>query len=246
MPVDIVISDSPRARVGALMETPAHERPQERLEREGAGALRDAELLAMLLRTGTAGTDVLSVAHRLLHGAGSLAGLTRLTAEDFQRERGIGRVKALQLETVMEIARRILRQSREDGVVVETPEQVYAFFEDALPALDIEKCWVLCLNSRHRLRRCAELTKGTSESTLISPKEVLRAALLHGAREFIIVHNHPGGDPEPSKADYAATRRVREAAEVVGLSLLDHVILGNRETDRAGLGWFSFRSAGVL
>jgi len=230
----------------ALGALPDHERPQERLERLGAGALRDSELLAMLLRTGTAGEDVLRVAAGLLRDAGALGNLVRWTREDFQARRGIGRVKALQLETVMEIARRVVEQGRGANPLLDTPQAVADYFREVTPALDVEKCWVLCLDKRRRLLRSVEATKGTSDSTVINPRVVFRAAVANNATSVVVVHNHPSGDPEPSKADYAVTRRLREAADVVEVELLDHVVLGNPAVDRAGQGWFSFRAAGLL
>ncbi|MDR2845472.1 MAG: DNA repair protein RadC [Puniceicoccales bacterium] len=229
-----------------LAQIPTHERPQERLEKLGARALQDAELIAMLLRTGTAGEDVLSVASRLVHTAGSLGNLVSWTQEDFVARRGIGHVKALQLVTVMEIARRIVEQGKESAPVLDRPQDIFQFFQDIIQGLEVEKCWVLCLNTRHRLIRCEEVTSGTLQNTLIEPREVLRFALRLGAAAIVIVHNHPSGDPEPSKPDITSTRRMREAADVMDIALLDHVILGNPANDRLQQGWFSFKLAGVL
>ncbi|MDR2429504.1 MAG: DNA repair protein RadC [Puniceicoccales bacterium] len=229
-----------------LTSVPTHERPQERLEKLGARALQDAELVAMLLRSGTVGENVLTVASRLVHEAGSLGNLVAWTREDFAARRGIGHVKALQLVTVMEIARRIMEQGKEAAPLLESPAQVYPFFRDIIHGLDIEKCWVLCLNTRHRLIRCVEITSGTANSTLIHPREVFRPVLRLGASAAILAHNHPGGDPEPSKSDIVSTRQLRDAANILGVGLLDHIILGNPASDARGQGWFSFKNAGLL
>ena len=226
--------------------TPLHELPQERLERLGPRALHDAELLAMLLRSGTAGENVLSVATRLILDAGSLRNLVEWDREDFQERNGIGPVKALQLLTVMEIARRIREQDKDVEPILDTPAAVYQYFQDILPGIDVEKCWVLCLNTRHRLKRCVELTTGTMQSTLIHPREIFRQVFRFKATAVLIVHNHPGGDPEPSRSDFNATRQIVEAAKVLEVDFVDHIVLGSPEHDRAGQGWFSFRSAGML
>ncbi|MDR3229470.1 MAG: DNA repair protein RadC [Puniceicoccales bacterium] len=227
-----------------LSQMPEAERPQERLEKLGPRALADAELLAMILRFGTKGEDVLKVATHLVHDAGSLANLVAWSPEDFAERRGIGKVKALQLMTVFEIARRVIEQRKPADMG--TPGAVSEYFRDVVLGLDVEKCWVLCLNSRNHLQRCIEITSGTSNSTLVTPQGVFRPALRLAATAVIVVHNHPSGDPEPSRADFAATRRLKEAGEILNIELRDHIVLGTPAADKVGQGWFSFRAAGVL
>ncbi|EIP97536.1 DNA repair protein radc [Opitutaceae bacterium TAV1] len=222
------------------------ERPQERLARLGPGSLGDVELLAMLLRSGTRGHDVITLATRLLKEAGSLHGLTRWSAADFRRLRGIGPVKALQLVTVMEVARRILCQGVGEAPLMSDSAAVAAFMQARVQGLAVEKCWTLCLNVRKRLIRCVEITSGTANQALCHAREVFRDAIRESACGVILVHNHPGGDPMPSKADIEQTRRLRAAAEVVQIELVDHVIVGHRDADPAGRGFFSFREAGMI
>lgn len=234
------------AATAPLREMPAHERPQERLERLGARALLDSELLAMLLRTGTQHENVVSVATRLVREAGSLLNLVNWTVDDFAGRNGIGRVKALQLVTVFEIARRVREQGKDATPLLDNPREVFAYFQDIVQGLGVEKCWVLCMDKKLRLIRCIEVTSGIADTTLIHPRAVFQPVLRLGASRAILVHNHPSGDPEPSKADIVATRQVREAAKVLGVDLADHVILGSPERDRGGNGWFSFKAAGLL
>ena len=222
------------------------ERPQERLEKHGAAALSDTELLAMLLRSGTQGQDVLTLATRLVAEAGSLAGLIAWTEPDFRRLKGIGRVKALQLVTVMEIARRVLGQQAGDAPLLESAELVAAYFAPIATGLSVEKFWVLCLNRKNRLLKRVEVTSGTASSSLVHPREVFREAIREGALAIICVHNHPSGDPSPSSADMQVTRQLRDAAKTVGIDLLDHVIVGQKAHDPAGLGYYSFRAAGLI
>ena len=222
------------------------ERPQERLERLGPGALSDAELLAMLLRSGRKGQSVVAISQQLITAGGSFAGLTRWREADFRRIKGIGRIKALQLITVMEIARRVLVAPREELPILNRPELVFAHFQPQTAGLTVEKFWVLCLNRKNRLIRQVELTSGTATSSLAHPREVFREAVHHGATSIICVHNHPSGDPAPSAADVQVTRQLREASRAVDIELLDHLIMGQPGADPRGQGYYSFREAGVL
>ncbi len=224
----------------------AGERPQERLEKHGAGALSDSELLAMLLRSGQKGLSVVGMSQQLITEAGSLAGLTRWREADFRKIKGIGRIKALQLITVMEIARRVLGTAAEPNPVLNRPELVYDHFRSLITGLAVEKFWVLCLNRKNRLIRQVEITSGTATSSLAHPREVFREAIHHGATAVVCVHNHPSGDPAPSAADVQVTRQLREAAKTVDIDLQDHVIVGQTAADPRGTGYYSFREAGVL
>jgi DNA repair protein RadC len=229
-----------------LREMPASERPQERLQRLGPAALSDTELLAMLLRSGTRGHDVLSVATRLLADAGSLAQLITWRENDFCRLKGIGRVKALQLMTVTEIARRILTQQSGDAPLLDRPELVAAYFQPLIAGLDVEKFWVLCLNRKGRLIKRVEITSGIATACLAHPREVFREAIRESAVSIVCVHNHPSGDPQPSAQDMHMTRQLREAAKTMAIDLIDHLVLGQANRDPAGVGHYSFRAAGFL
>lgn len=229
-----------------LRETAVGERPQERLEKFGAGALSDTELLAMLLRSGTRGQDVLTLASRLIVEAGSLAGLIAWRAADFRKLKGIGRVKALQLVTVMEVARRVIGQQAGDAPMLARADLVAAYFQPIISGLEVEKFWVLCLNRKNRLLKRVEITSGTATAALAHPREVFRAAIREAASAVVCVHNHPSGDPAPSAADLQVTRQIREAARAVDIALLDHVIVGFVNADPIGRGYYSFRASGLL
>lgn len=229
-----------------LLATAVGERPQERLIRHGAGALSDAELIAMLLRNGTRGQDVLTLAGRLVHDAGSLAGLIRWTEPDFRRLKGIGPVKALQLVAVMEVARRVISQPAGETPILQTPEAIWAHLLPVATGLTVEKFWVLCLNRKNRLLKRVEISSGTATSALAHPREVFREAVRAAATAILCAHNHPSGDPAPSAADLQVTRLLREAARAIDIPLVDHVIIGRAEADPLGTGYFSFRHAGLL
>jgi DNA repair protein RadC len=225
---------------------PVGERPQERLERFGAAALSDTELLAMVVRSGTRGQDVLTLSSRLLSDAGSLAGLLSWHEADFRALKGIGRVKALQLVATMEVARRAITFPASEAPVLGRPDQIVAHLEGAASGLEVEKFWVLCLNRRNRLRKRVEISSGTATAALAHPREVFRSAVREGATAVACVHNHPSGDPSPSASDIQLTRQLRDAGAAVDIPLLDHVIIGRRGADPLGRGYYSFREAGLL
>lgn len=216
------------------------------MERFGPAALGDAELLALLLRSGTRGQDVLTLAGRLLAEAGSLPRLLVWREADFRRLRGIGRVKALQLVAVMEISRRALGEPREEGPLLGRAELVARYLRPVASSLEVEKFWVLCLNRKNRLLKAVEVTSGTATSALAHPREVFRAAIREAASALVCAHNHPSGDPSPSAADLQITHLLREAAKTVEISLIDHVILGRAGADPLGRGYYSFREAGLM
>jgi DNA repair protein RadC len=225
-----------------LRETAVAERPQERMEKYGVAALSDTELLAMLLRSGTRGLDVLSLSGQLI----ALAGLVTWTDADFRQLKGIGRVKALQLVTVMEVVRRVVIQQGEEAPLLNRAELVFQFMKRRVAGLEVEKFFVLCLNRKNRLLKCVELTSGTATAALAHPREVFRAAVRESASGIICTHNHPSGDPAPSAPDLHVTRLIREAARAVDIELIDHVIVGRPTADPLGKGYYSFREAGVL
>jgi DNA repair protein RadC len=246
----MVITESPIAPsypvLNRLRETITGERPQERMEKFGAAALSDTELLAMLLRNGTRGQDVLTLAARLVTAAGSLAALVAWQPREFQRLKGIGRIKALQLTTVMEIARRVVSHQSGESPLLNRADLVFAHVQSMVTGLEVEKFWVLCLNRKNRLQKCVEVSSGTATAALAHPREVFRAAIRESAAAVICLHNHPSGDPAPSAADLHVTRQLREAAKAVDINLLDHVIVGRLGADPAGRGYFSFRDAGLM
>ncbi len=229
-----------------LREIAVAERPQERLEKHGASALSDTELLAMLLRSGTRGHDVLTLASRLIKDAGSLGALIQWQPADFQKLHGIGRVKALQLLAVMEVARRVIGQQAEVEPLLDRAKLVFEHLQPIVVGLEVEKFWVLCLNRKNRLIKCVEVTSGTATAALAHPREVYRAAIREAASAVICAHNHPSGDPAPSAPDLHVTRQLREASRAVEIELIDHVIIGRPGTDPLGRGYFSFREAGML
>jgi DNA repair protein RadC len=240
------VEDSGKYRI-RLRDMAASERPQERLERLGPGALSDTELLAMLLRSGSSSQDVITLSSRLITEAGSLKALLTWSETDFQKMNGIGKVKALQLLTVMEIARRVLSTAEsEDPLVLEEPQQVFHYFFPKLAGLAVERFYICALNRRNGLIRDFEITSGTATSSLVHPREVFRPAIQWSATAIIAVHNHPSGDPTPSPADIQVTRKLKAAAAALEVDFLDHVIIGNPGIGHGNPGYYSFSEAGLI
>ncbi|MBL9186745.1 MAG: DNA repair protein RadC [Opitutaceae bacterium] len=222
------------------------EKPQRRMEDYGSGALSDTELVAMLLQDGGVPAEAaVGTASRLLAEAGSIRGLARWEAQDYRRLRGIGPRKAGQLAAVTEIARRMMAAG-EARPVLNRPEQIAEYLKPYAAGLTVEKFWVLCLDRKNRLLKRVEITSGTATATLAHPREVFRAAIRESAAAVACAHNHPSGDPAPSAADLQATKQLREASRAVDIVLVDHVVVGAREHDPLGQGFYSFRAAGLI
>ncbi len=240
--------DSAPPNANRLRSLADGERPQERMARHGVESLSDTELLAMVLRSGTRGHDVLTLAGELLARAGSLGQLLRWQEADFCQLKGIGKVKAMQLVVVFTLARRVLQEEKHAGLAphLETPAQIADYLQPHILGLAVEKFWVLCLNRKNRLLKCVEITSGTATNSLAHPREVFREAIRVGATAVVCAHNHPSGDPAPSAPDRAVTRQLREAAQTVQIELHDHLVLGAKAADPLGLGYYSFRAAGLV
>ncbi len=230
----------PPERICDLHET---ERPREKLLKLGPKALTDAELLAIFFRSGTKGANAVDIGRGLIRKHGSLQNLARRTVEDYQAEPGIGPVKAIELAAVFEMAVRVA-QERLKSVPLDSPDLVYEFLGPEMRALNKESLRLLLVDTKYRLIRVEQISLGTLNETSAHPRDILRPVLVQGAYGFILVHNHPSGDPSPSSADIALTRRLREAAELLQVNFLDHVIIGSPSD--AHDAYYSFRESGVL
>tara|TARA_B110000305_G_scaffold225321_1_gene271791 strand:- start:535 stop:1257 length:723 start_codon:yes stop_codon:yes gene_type:complete len=230
----------------SLKDLPLEDRPQEKLERLGPTPLTDRELLAMLVRSGTSKYDVLAIADELIRSAGSLAGLLRWDASDFQKIIGIGKIKALQLSTQVEIAKRMMRGERTSDLRMDDPQKVWEYLYPEVRADSVEKVWVLCLDRKNKLIRAEPVTSGTATGSLVHPREVFRPAIRCGATAVILAHNHPSGDPTPSSADLRVTKKIFEASKTVDFEMHDHVIIGEIENCPNNKGYYSFSDSGLL
>lgn len=226
-----------------IQELPAQERPREKLAAQGAGALSDSELIAILLRTGVRGANAVDVARELLIRFGSLAALARASIPELSKVKGIGRTKAVQLAAAFGLASRLARESL-DGTPIDSPGRVFELLGSEMRQLAKESLRVVLLDTRMRLIRAEQVSLGSLNETLAHPREIFRPAILHNAYAFILVHNHPSGDPAPSDADRRLTIRIADAARTLQVNLFDHVIIGSPAPGRAP--YFSFRESGIL
>ena len=206
-------------------QLPKDIQPYERCMEQGAGALNNAELLAVILRTGSVGENSLELASRLL-AIESLSGLVSMTVAQLTKIRGIGKVKATQLQCIGELSRR-LSVSRQQGIVLDSPQAVGNYYMNRLKDERQEQVLLVFLNNKGALIRDLVLTKGTVNQTILSPREVFIEAFRYQAVKIILIHNHPSGDPTPSAEDVAVTRQIQKAGELTAIPLLDHIIIGD-------------------
>lgn len=209
-----------------LKDLPPDARPREKLLARGPAALGDAELLALLLRTGMAGKNVLALAQELLDTFCGIAGLLNTSAEELKRIKGLGGpAKRAELVAVLELARRALAQQLKSRTVFDSPDAVKNYLQLQLAARPHEVFAVLFLDAQHRLLAMEELFRGTLTQTSVYPREVVLRALHHQAGAVVLAHNHPSGVAEPSRADEALTQTLKAALALVDVRVLDHVIV---------------------
>ena len=227
-----------------ILEMPPDERPRERLMRGGAGALSDAELLAIFIRTGTQGRNAVAVGRELLKKHGDLGGLSRCTLAELRKAaKGIGLAKACELLAVFEISKRLAR-GMAPRPKIDHPQAIYDLLAPDLQTLRREVVRVLLLNTKYELIAMEEVSSGSINESVAHPREIFRPALVHSAFAVAVAHNHPSGDPSPSEADRRLTRRLADAAQILGVNLLDHVIIGTPAPGRQA--FTSFRELGLL
>lgn len=210
----------------SITQWPAAERPREKLLARGAGALSDAELLAIFLRTGVPGKSAVDLARELLNDFGGLRRLLTAAHSDFCTRHGLGNAKYAQLQAVLEMARRHLQETLERGDALTSPAATRQYLAARLRDLDHEVFACLFLDTRNRVIRYEELFRGTLDGASVHPREVVKRALGLNAAAIIFAHNHPSGVAEPSGADERITRRLRDALALVEIRVLDHIVVG--------------------
>jgi DNA repair protein RadC len=211
-----------------IRELPTSERPRERLRDHGAAALTNAELLAIILRSGPAKQNVLNLASSLLARHGGLGGLARLTFADLTREKGIGEAKAAEILATFQLALRLNALQPEERPYVRSPADVHNLLGAEMALLDQEHLRVLLINTRNQLMGVTEVYKGNVSSSLVRTAEVFREAMRQNAPSIIVVHNHPSGDPAPSPDDAALTKNLVQAGAILQIDVLDHIVIGDR------------------
>lgn len=219
------------------------ERPRERIAAHGAEVLRDAELLAVFLRTGRVGRNVLEVAEDLLQEWGTLRRLAGCSLDELSQISGIGPAKAAELKAAFEMGKRIIRPEKE-APQIDTGKKIYELLRTKLQLLPYESLWILLLDARGTLLEHREVSRGTLNQSIAHPREIFQLAIAKRAYTIAITHNHPSGDPIPSMADHNLTKRLIQAGELLQIPLFDHVIIGTETKKRAP--YFSFREAGLI
>ena len=207
----------------------SEERPYEKCARLGADSLSDVELLAVLLRTGTQGENAVDLARRVLYHAGEngILGIHQFNVERLKKIKGIGQVKAIQISCISELAKRLSKASYEETVCFTKPKTIAQYYMEDLRHANQEQMKLLLLNTKSRLIGETDISKGTVNSAVISPRELFVEALQKNAVSIVLLHNHPSGDPTPSKEDVLITRRIQEAGRLIGVELLDPIVIGD-------------------
>lgn len=216
---------------------------EERLVRQGAETLTDGELVGFLLRPSARGDGGVDLGQRLLEEHGSLLALSRMDTVILARAAGVPISRAGRLAVAFELAARLGRESVIREVIC-SPEAVFRLLGAEMRMLSKESLRVVLLDVRHQLMRVQQISLGSLNQSIAHPRDVLEPVIRHAAYGFILVHNHPSGDPSPSESDRVTTQRIREAASILQVSFLDHVILGEAGPSRNG--WFSFRESGLM
>ena len=210
-----------------IREMPTGERPRERLVEYGSKNLSNTELVAILLRTGSAGENVISLSSRLLTRFGGLAGLGKAAFAELCGVKGLSEAKACQLLAALELGRRFISLSPEERIIISTPQDAANLVTGEMGTLDQEHLRVILLNTRNEVLSTHEIYVGNVNSSVVRPAEIFRPAVRNNAPSLIVVHNHPSGNPAPSDDDIAITKDLVAAGKVLGIEVLDHLIVGS-------------------
>ena len=222
-----------------MKQFPPEDRPYEKCYEKGAEALSEAELLAVIFRSGTKGMTSLELAREVLSVSKGLLGLPHFTAAQLTAIHGIGPVKAVQLLCIVELAKRLSRASFPEKIFFSSPEVIANYYMQKLRHMEQEVMVLCALNTKNRLLQDKVVFKGSVRESLIMPREIFLEALKFQAVSVVLLHNHPSGDPTPSRADISVTERLRETGEILGIPLLDHIIIGDNH-------YISLKELGIL
>lgn len=226
-----------------MKDIPNDDRPYERCFRDGPEALSDAELLSVIIRTGSRDESSLELASRILalnYPKEGILGLLHLSLPELMSVKGIGKVKGTQLLCIGELSRRIWnRRNREHPLIFHEPEEIAGYYQEDMRHKEREQFHIMLFDTKQTLIRDIQISIGTINASLAAPREIFIEALRYRAVSLILVHNHPSGDPDPSEEDIRLTGRIREAGSLIGIRLLDHIIIGDAS-------YVSFRERGLL
>jgi DNA repair protein RadC len=226
-----------------IQDLPQGERPREKLALLGPGALSNAELMALFISSGSKGRSAIDIGSDLIAKYGSMGALGAMPVSELAKERGLGMAKASKLAAAFELGVRVAREQVHTAAL-DTPERIYEFFGPQMAHLPQEQVVVIPVDTRLRHLGTSVVSVGTVNESSAHPREIFRPVITRGAYGFVLVHNHPSGDPSPSRADEAITRRVSEAATLMQIRFIDHVSIGKAAPGRSP--YFSFREAGLI
>jgi len=213
-----------------IKELPEEARPYEKCLKYGTASMTDMELLAIIIRTGTNGmqsTDLASEILRLSKTDKGILSLHHLNIDDLMKIKGIGKVKALQILCIVELSNRISKARAQHTLSFSSPESIAGYYMEDMRHKEREQLLVMLLNTKNKLLCDKIISTGTINSSLVSPREIFATAVKYNAVNIIVIHNHPSGDPTPSREDILITRRIKEAGDLIGIKLLDHLIIGD-------------------
>ncbi len=222
-----------------IKDLPREERPREKLKALGAGALSNAELLAILLRVGSRNESAVQMATRILARSGGLRKLPDLSLEELQENRGIGPDKAVMIKAALELGSRLATMPRDEAGSITSPRQAADLFMEELRYKKKEYFKILLLNTKNHIISREEISVGSLSASIVHPREIFNLPLRKSAASIILFHNHPSGDPSPSQEDLEVTRRLADAGNILGVAVRDHIIIGDG-------CFFSFREKGLL
>ncbi len=222
-----------------ISDLPFELRPREKLRRLGPAFLTNSELLAILIGSGRPRENALTISKKLIEKLGGLQGLASAQLEEIEVFKGLGPAKACKIIACLELAKRLYSPRLEEKVIIKSPSDVHRFFYSEMCFLDKEHFKVIILNVKNAVIKVVDIAIGSLSGALVHPRELFKVVIKANASHIIIAHNHPSGDPSPSEEDMNITRRLREGAQLLGIKLLDHVIIGKE-------GFFSFKENGLL
>lgn len=222
-----------------IKDLPAEERPRERLVKYGAEVLSDAELLAIILRVGTAECSAVGLAHQILAKFEGLRGIATSSVEDLSKVKGLGLAKGAQIKAMVELGRRLAASVGNSRAKVQNAHDAAAILAPALRDEPQEHFKALLLNTRHEVLKIRSVTIGGLDSSIIEPRDLFREAMSANSAAIIVAHNHPSGDPTPSREDITVTRRLCEAGRLLGIEVLDHLVIGDGR-------WVSLKERGLM
>jgi DNA repair protein RadC len=215
-----------------IKDLPDSSKPRERFLKHGKEALSDAELMALILRTGTTGENVVEMCNRLIKEHG-LENLFDCSLKELQEIKGIGKAKAIQLLAMSELGKRY-SQEKNSITKITQAKDVYDYFKDKLKNEKQENFYVLILNTKNQIIKEEFITRGVLDASIIHPREIFRPAIKNSAAKIILVHNHPSGNPKPSNEDIEITKKLIDSGEMIDIKVVDHVIIGNKENHKKG------------